>query len=378
MKIFMINDAMKRGGKERRLIELLKGLKKYPDVEVELLLLSSHIDYPEVHEVCDTVHILERRTQKDLSVFARLFKVIKQRKPDIIHSWGSLPSTYAIPSVIFQDVRFFNAMITNANPSMKWNHPDKFRGMITFPFSDIVVANSKAGLKVYHAPPAKAHCLYNGFDFNRIANLRDPLEVRQQYNIQTERVVGMVGAFMARKDYRTYLEAAIQMAGQRKDVTFLAVGGGELLPESQAMVPPALQDRILFPGMVKQVESLVNVFDIGVLASNEKVHGEGISNSILEYMALSKPVVATQGGGTPEIIEEGKTGYMVPPFDPIAMAERIQDLLDHRERAQTMGQAGYLRVKTHFNLQDMASRYYELYTQLLPQPHLSPSNGRPI
>ncbi|MEL7341058.1 MAG: glycosyltransferase family 4 protein, partial [Bacteroidota bacterium] len=124
-------------------------------------------------------------------------------------------------------------------------------------------------------------------------------------------------------------------------------------------------DRILFPGMVNNVESIINIIDVGVLASNSKVHGEGISNAILEYMALAKPVVATRGGGTPEIVMDGQTGFMVPPFDPDAMANKINWLLELQEEAKAMGVRARQRVEADFNLENMAERYYQIYQSIL-------------
>ncbi|MEL6589321.1 MAG: glycosyltransferase [Bacteroidota bacterium] len=372
MKIVMLNDALVRGGKERRLIELLKGLKEYPDVSVEMIIFSTKIDYPEIHEICPQLHILERKPKKDPRVFLRLSKLIKRLQPDILHSWGSMPSVYALPTVWGQGIPLINAMITNAQPDMPWWHVDYRRGKMSFPFSSLVIGNSNAGLEAYDAPKDRSACVYNGFDFRRIESLVEPDEIRAQYQIKTPRVVAMIGAFAARKDYPTYLKAAIQIARQREDVSFMAIGGGSLLPECQALVPEDLQDRILFPGMVKNVESIINIIDVGVLASNSRVHGEGISNAILEYMALSKPVVATRGGGTPEIVVDGQTGFMVPPFDPDAMAQKINWLLDLPEEAVEMGKRARKRVEADFNLENMAERYYQIYRSILGHNTVEP------
>ncbi|MEM6344312.1 MAG: glycosyltransferase family 4 protein [Bacteroidota bacterium] len=365
MKIVMLNDALVRGGKERRLIELLKGLKHFPEVSVELILFSKNIDYPEIHEICPDLHILERNPKKDPRVFSRLYRLLKQIKPDVMHSWGSMPSVYALPVVIGQGIPLVNAMITNAQPNMPWHHVDYRRGRMTFPFSKLVIGNSKAGLEAYDAPKDRAACVYNGFDFRRLDSLMDETDVRTQYQIKTPKLVAMLGAFASRKDYPTYIKAAIKVLKQRDDVSFLAIGGGKLLPECRALVPKDLEDRILFPGMVKNVESLVNIIEVGVLASNSKVHGEGISNAILEYMALGKPVVATRGGGTPEIVEDGQTGFMVPAFDVEAMANKIEYLLANTEKAKIMGQRGEARVKAAFNLENMAQRYFDIYQTIL-------------
>ena len=84
---------------------------------------------------------------------------------------------------------------------------------------------------------------------------------------------------------------------------------------------------IYFLGNQKDVESIVNICDIGVLMTNNLVHQEGVSNSILEYMAFSKPVIASKGGGTSEIVIPEETGFLINPFDVNDLAKKIVYLL---------------------------------------------------
>ena len=100
----------------------------------------------------------------------------------------------------------------------------------------------------------------------------------------------------------------------RKDVTFLVIGNGINLEKCRMKARG--HEKIKFLGFQNDIESIVNVFNAGVLLTNQDVHGEGISNSIMEYMALGKPVIATDGGGTKELIVDGKTGFLVQPKSP--------------------------------------------------------------
>ena len=123
------------------------------------------------------------------------------------------------------------------------------------------------------------------------------------------------------------------------------------------MVPARFGNSIRFLGKQRDIESIVNVFDVGVLAS----YADGISNSIMEYMAVGKPVVATDHGGTREIVVHNKTGFLVEPKNPGQMAAKIEFLLNDRETARAMGQEGYERLRHEFSLERMTKRYIELY-----------------
>ena len=365
MKILLITDSLAKGGKERRMLEIMKGLRNYPDVSYELVLFSTRIDYPEIHEMGVKVHILERKPKKDPRVFGRFYQICKKVQPDVIHSWGSMPSIYAVPAARRLNIKLINAMIADAPADMGITDSRFLRGKLTFPFSDMVLGNSEAGLRSYQAPLEKSQCVYNGFDFRRIEHLLPADEIRRKFEIETPYVVGMIGAFADRKDYDTYFKAAMHVCENRDDVTFLAVGAGKNMEACQQMVGERFGNRIIFAGMQNNVESIIRVFTVGVLATNHKLHGEGISNAILEYMALGKPVVATIGGGTPEIVLDGETGFLVPPAEPEQLAEKVEYIIDHPDLAFDMGAKGRARIETTFNLQDMAETYYHLYHKVL-------------
>ncbi len=367
IKVLLVNDSLTRGGKERRLIELVKGLLSRRDIGVELVLLSDEIRYPEIHDLDIPLHILIRKPKKDPRVAWRIYKIGRRFGPDIVHCWSSMSTMFAGPAAKFLGAKLINANIADAPRHLNLRDSQLLRAKLTFPFSDVVLSNSKAGLAAYGAPKNKGRYIYNGFDFNRINKLKAPDLVRQQFDIRTSHVVGMIAAFHDRKDYFTYVKAAIAVCQQRVDVTFLAIGDGANLPACKALVPDELKDRIHFTGRQNDVESIINIFTLGVLSTNMDVHGEGISNSIMEYMVLRKPVVATEGGGTNEIVIDGENGFLIPEKSPQVMAEKVIFLLDHPDTAQQMGDQGYQLVYNVFNLRDMTERYCDLYEELVGQ-----------
>lgn len=366
MRILTITDSFHTGGKERRLIELLKGLTKN-GVHCELIVLSKVVTYPELHDLKVRINYVERKFKQDPKILPTLYKIVQQAQPDIIQSWSSMTSVYVFAIAKWLGIPFVNAIIADAPHRVKPFSQPWLRRKLTFPFSDAIISNSAAGITAYHAPPKRSHVMYNGFDFNRIKNIAPPETLRQQLGIHTPKVVGMVGKFQARKDYRTYLQAALRVVAERSDVTFLAVGDGELLEANQRLVADHNQGRIIFTGRREDVESVVNLFDVGVLTTNHRVHGEGISNALMEYMVLGKPVVATQGGGTAELVLDGLVGYVIPPADVEALVKKLHLLLNEDDLAHRLGSAGRERIYEHFNLDRMTNEYIALYQQLLTQ-----------
>ncbi len=358
MKILFYIESLRSGGKERRLVELIKGLKNYPDIEMELVLTREDIHYTDIFDTGIKIHYTIRKgLKKDPRLFWKFYKIAKKFKPDIIHVWGGMVAVYAIPAKVLLRIPMINNQIADA--PLKVN-TGLFTHKITFPFSAKIIANTSAGLQAYNAPKNKSMVIYNGFDFKRNENIKDAENIRNRFNVKTPFVVGMVASFSILKDYKTYIQAAKTIISKRKDITFLCVGSGDD-SEYRKMLSPEELKYILFLGRQSNVESIMNICDVGVLTSNIKLHGEGISNALMEFSALSKPVIATNNGGTPEIITDGYNGFLVTPFDPIDLSTKIAILLNDKVKRVSMGINAKNIVEQKFGIKRMIEEFYAIY-----------------
>lgn len=347
------------------MLELLKGLLVNGDFKPELVVFSDNIQYREVFDLGIPVHTLVRKYKRDPFMFIRFYRLCKHIQPDLIQSWGAMSNIYAIPATKGLRIKFINSCVADAPSQFDiWNKKHLWT-KLSFLFSDLVIGNSQAGLHTYGVSAGKRKRIYNGFDFKRIQGLLPANQVRKKWGVQEGKVIGMVGAFHERKDYETFIRAAILLLEEKETLTFLAIGDGPTREKCQDLIPAIYKNQILLPGQIQDVESLIQIFDIGVLSTNSAVHGEGISNAIVEYMALAKPVVATDGGGTPEILLDEETGFLVPPESPAIMAEKIAYLLDHPAEARQMGKLGFERIKTHFSLEKMTQEYINVYKEYI-------------
>ncbi len=361
MRILFFIDSFPAGGKERRLVELMKGLRAQPGHVFELVIMTKDVHYKEIFDLCEQVHFVVRKTKKDFSVFGQFHRICKSFRPDIVHCWDSMTAVYLLPLTLFHGFKLVNGMIADTPAVTGIRNRNWLRGKLTFPFSRAVVGNSLAGLQAYGAPKHKSHCIYNGFSFTRTEKLVARDEMRRQLAIETPLVVGMVASFSRFKDYPVYYKAAEQLLAERKDITFLAVGDFTDSEGSIALVSPAFRPAFRFLGRRSDAESLIHCMDICVLAT----FTEGISNSIMEYMALAKPVVATDGGGTKEIVDDGKTGYLVQAGQAGELADKIRLLLNDPVKREIMGTAGQAKVRNQFLLSVMVDRYITLYNKLI-------------
>jgi len=360
MRILYIIDELEAGGKERRLVQLLKGLDN-KEISSKIILLTNIVHYKEIFNLNTDLIILERNTKKDPFIFFKLFKICKEWNPDIIHAWGSMPAIYASPAAKLLKIKLINAMIADA--PKKLNRKQSIRSIVSFPFSDIIQSNSFAGLKSYNVPENKGNVIHNGFDFERIKNLKDKNKIKQELKINTKYIIGMVASLYHHKDYESLISAAKRILKQRDDITFLCIGDGPKLEHIKEMAKDS--KRIIFTGKRNDVESIVNTFDIGILLTNLEKHGEGISNSVIEYMALGKPVIATDGGGTKELVVESETGFLIPQKSPDQLTEKIERLLNDEALRDRMGRKGREKIKKEFLLEKMVKEHIDLYNRVL-------------
>lgn len=362
MKILVFIDNLNAGGKERRCVELLKALNNLPDMNFEIVVMDNNIHYQEVFTLNTKIHYLIRKTKKDLTVFRKFFKICREYKPDIVHCWNDMTAVIAVPTCKLLHITLMNGMIADAplnkNP---FTNKSIFYSKITFPFSHFIVGNSKAGLKAYNAPVQKSKLIYNGYNFTRNCQIESKEVIKNEFKIETDFVVGMIASFSHFKDYKTYYEAASIILQKRKDVTFLSVGKNTDSLESIGMVDKDfLKNHFRLLGKKSDIESIINIIDIGVLAT----FTEGISNSVLELMAQGKSVVATTCEGTREIIDNGTTGFLVKTSDALEMAEKIEILLNDDKLRKEIGESAQKKIQESFNIELMVTSYISSYRKI--------------
>ena len=361
MKILFVIESLTEGGKERRLVELMKALKKESDLEFNLVVMSYDVHYKEVFDLGIDINYLIRKRRKDLTIYKNLYRLCKNNRPDIIHCWDTMTAVYIVPVCKFLKIKFVNGIVMDAPEKRSICNKFWLRAKLTFPFSDAIVGNSKAGIKAYSAPKGKSHVIYNGFNFKRISHLIPKEIIRNQLNISTKYIIGMVATFSDFKDYPTYFCAAKLLLNKRNDITFLAIGKNTDSVSSKKLIDNNFASYFRLLGEKFDVESFINAMDICILST----FTEGISNSILEYMALEKPVIATSGGGTCEILEDNVTGFLVSQSNPNEIADKVEFFLNDPELMTKMGNNGKERILRVFSIDKMAGEFISVYKLLL-------------
>ncbi|MGH9557035.1 MAG: glycosyltransferase [Terriglobales bacterium] len=210
----------------------------------------------------------------------------------------------------------------------------------------------------------KLICIYNGIDVDRF---RDPAPSNLRAALgcgPRTRLVGMVANLRESKGYEHFVRAARSIADRMQETCFVAIGDMDARIREQlaALVRNLeLEGRFFFLGFRSDVPALLHDLDVFVLSSEN----EGFSLATVEAMAAEKVVVVTRSGGPEEIVDDERTGFLVPVSEPDRLAERVCDVLLHPQQAAAMGKAAREKAARCFSLRRMIEEYQRLYERCL-------------
>ena len=351
------------GGLERRMSELIRSLHERGDFEIHLMLTKGlPINYSYTLNYVDSYKEIDYTKSRLYTIF-QVWSYIRKVKPQIVHGW-SLNQCYRIVIIrrFLPQFYFIAGFVGDGNkefyPGSQRREQEVYRNC------DIIVSNSKAGLLSHNVPSDKSLVIYNGFNSCRIPSINKAGDYREELCVNGMRVVMMVARMDAAKDYNMFIDAIKIINQHRCDIKFLFCGHGPDELSLKKRVTDENVKNVVFLGFRKDVEYLLQITDLSVLCSS-KVHNEGVSNSILESLAMGIPVIATRSGGTPEIVEDGENGYVIECGDSVSLANKIEKLLDDNLKYEQFSLNARKTINGKFTINKMVGDYIKLYQTAL-------------
>jgi glycosyltransferase involved in cell wall biosynthesis len=303
-------------------------------------------------------------TPRTLWQAIRLIQYIRRHLIQIVHSYGFYPNVFAIPaariagtSIILASIRDRGDILTPAQRLLqKW----------VCRIADYILVNAESirdALIEQGYRRDNIVVIRNGIVLSRFGNRGKGAALRQELGLAPSApLVFVFSRLNLMKGVEYFLDAAAKVALQFPDVRFLIVGDGANRKELEAHAETlGLHRRMIFTGFRTDVPELLPEAAISVLPSLS----EGLSNSLLESMASGVPVIAGRVGGNPEIVEHSVTGLLVPPRDPAALAEAMLILLQDRDLATRLGEAGRSRVAEMFSMERALGEVERFYERLI-------------
>lgn len=303
-------------------------------------------------------------------MFVKLYRLIKTERYDVIQLYGLKANFLGrIAGRIAGNKHIIGALRSKYPSGIKkdWIF---WVDRITFPLSLGYISNSRAAMnfliqKGY--PKNKFWLIYNGIEIGKFYRCQEQVEcneIKEKYGISQDKfVITCVANLRAVKGHKYLINALHILKTRGFNFEALFVGDGSLYQELKDLsISYNLENSIHFLGRRKQeeVQEILSISDIFVLPSLV----EGLPTSIVEAMASKCPVVATDVGGIPEIVKDKKTGFLVPPQDANAIADKIEILLKDSKLSGKMGESGVERVKKNFTIDRMVKSYENLYKNI--------------
>jgi L-malate glycosyltransferase len=360
------------GGTERQVVNISKGLDpRRFDLQFACLHRVGEL-LAECH--AQSWSIAEYKIRR-LYGYAKLRKQmefgrnLRRQGIQILHTYSFYPNVFAIPAARFAGVPVIIGSVRDIGDIWTpWQHEVQ---KVCLRLADHIVMNAEAIKKDLMRRGYSPDCLTvipNGVDTERFRIPHTGERVRQEWNIPSGTpVVGVVSRLMKIKGHEYFLRAAALVAARIPRIRFVIVGDNKIDQGyreelKQLAITLGLQDQVIFTGFRLDVPELLSALTVSVHPS---LGLEGLSNSLLESLATGLPVVATRVGGTPEIVEDGVNGLLVPPADADALAGAICRLLENGELAANLGHAGRQLVFSRYSLDRAVATTEQLYRDLL-------------
>lgn len=355
------------GGLENGVVNVINGLPEALFRHAIIALTETSDFQRRIRRQDVSVHALNKRQGKDPGAYMRLFRLLRQLRPAIVHTrnLGTLDCTLVarlagVPSRIHGEHGWDTYDPDGTNRKYR-----ALRRMLNPTIDRFVTVSSELEqwlVQTVGIRAAKVQRICNGVN----TDVFRPRASRERLLIPTERfaphsiVVGSVTRFVDIKDplnlVRGFIAARRDQRGQ--SLRLLMVGDGPLRAQAQAMLDEAGEAaNAWLPGSRDDIAAVLREMDVFALSSRR----EGISNTVLEAMASGVPVVASATGGNLELIEDGRTGMLVPPADSEAIARALLSYAGDDDMRERHGRAARARAEREYSLRRMLAEYESLY-----------------
>jgi glycosyltransferase involved in cell wall biosynthesis len=301
----------------------------------------------------------------DLSAAWSLSRVIRQLAPDVVHAHDGAGVAMASMALSISAPTPKPALVASRRIDARIGHSSFARW--TEGEIDCFIANCNAirdRLVADGAAPHKTAVVHEGVDLERIARL-PAANVHAAFYLPTRApIVGNVASLIAQKGHHHLIDAAAEVVRQVPDTRLVIAGDGDRRDALEEQIRHThLERHVFLAGFRADALELTKGFDVLAVSSVS----EGMCSSLLDAMAAGKPAVATAVGGIPETIDDGVTGFLVPPRDHHAMAERLITLLEDEVLRGRMGAAALERARRCFAVDVMVNATLGVYHQLFNQ-----------
>jgi len=304
----------------------------------------------------------------DLLALIKLYKIIKQIKPQIVHTHSSKAGILGrtasfiagVPVIIHSIHGFGFNKYQNKFLYFLLKGTEKLVSKFTTHFIAVSQANIEQGIKEKLFDLNKVSLIRSGIDLNYFKSINEST-IRREFNIDiSSSIITMIACFKPQKAPLDFIYIAEKIVQFRKNIKFLLVGDGELRQEIENEIRKRnLENYVILTGWRRDIANIIYGSDIIVLTSL----WEGLPRTIIEGMVLNKPIVATNVDGIIDVIKDGENGFLIAPHNINEFANKILILLNDRELYNKFANSS--KNLEEFDINSMVKKQEELYIRLI-------------
>ena len=351
IRVMFVVPLLKAGGAERHLTTLLPRMD--PErFRPSVVCIGGEGDlFADVRAIGIEAISLDLRKRQAVRALRELIALIRQQRPDVVAVSGYNAETLGRLAARIAGVNRTIMWVHNASEITPRGYAQRAidRWLIRWTSSYFGVAQVQRQFLVHERgyPADKIRIIHNGVDPQLFDGHTDRRVLAEFGLAESGPVVGILGSLRPEKDHATFLRAARLVIDEMPQTRFLVVGDGERRAQLEMLCCDlGITSHVRFTGARSDIGRLLCAIDVFTLTSTT----ECLPMALLEAMACARPAVCTAVGGVGEVLEDGHTGYLVPPGNPTQLAGRIIRLLSEPMTARRMGRAGRRRVEAQFGL----------------------------
>ncbi|MCW8889141.1 MAG: TIGR03088 family PEP-CTERM/XrtA system glycosyltransferase [Sedimenticola sp.] len=362
------------GGLENGLVNLINRIPS-DEYRHAIICIDDYSDFSNrIHNNSVDVFAIKKKPGRDYGAQMRLFKLLKSIKPTILHSRNLSGLNALLPAMLAGvNIRIHGEHGRDTNDLDGRNKKLQLIRRLHSPLIQHYIPLSKDLEKYLQNQIGirsnKITQIYNGVDTDKFkpeGNEKVNWSALSDKFNDDSIIIGTVGRFQPVKDQMNLAEGFIRLLSKNpeleKTARLVMLGdGSEYKAVLDRIKASGYQNLTWIPGATDDVANFLPGFDIFVLPSL----AEGISNTILEAMACGLPVIATEAGGNPELVENGETGVLVPASNPDAIANQLEIYIKDETLRKKHGAKGRIRIENKFSLDAMVNSYLSVYDRIL-------------
>lgn len=379
VRMAMLVRSFHLGGTESQVVELLRGLPRSYDIQVGVTHHAGHL----IEEVWKLGHIPDEfsfhgsvKKPNTLWQIARMAAWYRKHRVQLVHAHDFYTSLIAIPAARLAGVRSIVGRLDLAH----FHTPTQRKALIACTeMADHVIANADAIRKMVveeeGIPADRVTVIHNGIDLPRFdRRMSEKLEAPLPDTHGAPVLVHVANMAHPVKRQEDLLHALARVKEQGHPLhTFFVGDGVRRQPLEQLATELGVRDRVHFLKHRTDVPAILARATMGVLCSSH----EGLSNAVIEGMAARLPMVVTRVGGNPDLIVDGQRGYVVPPYQPEALANALIRVLSDPERSRQMGLRAREFVERELGLEKLCAQHDLLYRKVMgEQPAADSAEAR--